>query len=77
MSKPKTEFKLMYAYFSSIQNSTDLSSLIIVKKRLSLGNGSYFTLPLPGILDSFCNLSHLLIDEIMILYSSAHSVLEV
>lgn len=77
MSKPKPESKLMHAYFSSIQNSTDLSSLIIVKKRLSLGNGSYFTLPLPRILDSFCNLSHLLIDERMILYSSAHSVLEV
>lgn len=77
MSKPQPEFKLMHAYFSSIQNRTDLSSLITIKKRLSLGNGSYFTLPLPGILDGFCNLSHLLIDEIMILCSSAQSVLEV
>lgn len=77
MSKPKPESKLMHAYFSSIQNSTDLSSLIIVKKRLSLGDGSYFTPPLPVILDHFCNLSHLLIDEMMILCSSAHSVLEV
>jgi len=77
MSKLKPASKLMHAYFSSLQNRADLSSLIIVKKRLSLGNSSYFTLPLPGILDSFCNLSYLLIDEIMILYSSAHSVLEV
>lgn len=77
MSKPKPESKLMHEYFSFIQNRTDPSSLIIVKKRLSPGNSSYFMLPLPGILDSFCNLSHLLIDEIMILYSSAHSVLEV
>lgn len=49
MNKPKPEFKLMLAYFSSMQNSPDLSSLIIIKKRLSLGNGSYFTPALPGI----------------------------
>lgn len=77
MNKPKPEFKLMLAYFSSIQNSPDLSSLIIIKKRLSLGNGSHFTPALPGIWASSCLVSHPLIDEIMILSSSAHRVLQV